>query len=126
MADIKEVSDRTLRAWADCRVISSARYVEEINRRAGGLLLPADIAAHARAMFRDYPDGRVVDGDPVRIPMKTPPLDYALDDDLAIPYLHHDLIVTGDEETQPAPPALMFIAGIVAVLLAVALWMVFR
>lgn len=94
MADIKDLPDGELRALADCRAISSADYVDEMDRRAGRVVIDA------------------------------PPLDYALDDELAIPYLHHDHVVTGDEETQPAPPALMWIAGIVATLVVVALWMV--
>ncbi|GAA2887840.1 hypothetical protein GGQ99_004750 [Aminobacter niigataensis] len=33
LADLSHVSEGQLRAWADLRVISSARYVDEITRR---------------------------------------------------------------------------------------------
>lgn len=54
MTDIKDAPENMLRAWADAGVISSARFVEEMDRRAG------------------------------RITMTAPPLDYALDDELTI------------------------------------------
>ncbi len=94
MADIKDAPENMLRSWADAGVISSARYVEEIDRRAG------------------------------RIAMTAPPLDYALDDELAIPGL--DAFEDPDAETVPAPPALMWITGIIAVLFVIALVMVLR
>ncbi|MER8616018.1 hypothetical protein NKG99_04055 [Mesorhizobium sp. M1409] len=100
MADIKDVTDGMLRAWADCGVISSATYVEEVERRR---------SPHPRLLVND-----------------APPLDYAVDDELAIPYLHHDFpdMDPGPAGPMPPPPAVKWVALIAATLIIIALWMV--
>ncbi|PWJ93580.1 hypothetical protein C8D77_101259 [Mesorhizobium loti] len=102
MTDIKDTPENMLRAWADAGVISSARFVEEMERRNG------------------------------RTTMTAPPLDYALDDELAISFLHHDdfpgldLSDFDDDTIGPLllPPPVKWIALIAATLIIVAVWMV--
>lgn len=100
MASIGEVSDGMLRAWADCGVISSARYVEEVERRRSA-----------------YPRKLVLDA---------PPLDYALDDEIAIPDIDFDLADFADGSIGPMPPplAVKWIALVAAVLIILAIWLV--
>lgn len=101
MADIKDAPENMLRAWADCGIISSARFVEEMDRRAG------------------------------RVTVDAPPLDYTLDDDLAIPFLHHDgfqdldLSDFNDDPIGPVPKVASWIlAAAVTSVVAIALWVV--
>ncbi|MER8387266.1 hypothetical protein NKH14_17415 [Mesorhizobium sp. M1380] len=100
MASIEEVSDGMLRAWADCGVMSSARYVEEMERRRSA-----------------YPRKIVYDA---------PPLDYALDDEIAIPGIDFDLAGFADDSIgpMPSPPAVKWIALVAAALIMLAIWLV--
>ncbi|ESY89059.1 hypothetical protein X739_00775 [Mesorhizobium sp. LNHC220B00] len=110
MADIKEVSDRTLRAWADCRVISSARYVDEMQRRR----------ATRETRILTFPDGGTVElFGPDRVHVDAPPLDYELDEELAVPSL-----AAGDDDEaipNPAPGAWLVFFCASTVIIAVSL-----
>lgn len=93
---LEDISDGVLRAWADCGVISSARYVEEVERRR-----------HTQAQ---------------RIAVEAPPRDYALDDELTIPFVHHDNFLdldVGPLGPMPPPPTVKWVALIAAVFLLV-------
>ncbi|TPL40650.1 hypothetical protein [Mesorhizobium sp. B2-4-6] len=107
MPSIKDAPVGMLRAWADAKVISSARYVEEMERRRG-----------LRAVGEPMP---------IRVRVEAPPLDYALDDELAIPGIDV-LDFAGDHEPSgpvPAPSlAVWVVGGIAAGLIVVALAMV--
>ncbi|MER8762849.1 hypothetical protein [Mesorhizobium sp. M0968] len=98
MASIEDVSDGMLRAWADCGVISSARYVEEVERRR---------SAYPRMVIQD-----------------APPLDCAIDDELVIPDIDFDLSESTDVSIDAAPTAVKWVALIAAALIVVAVWMV--
>ncbi|MBA1141733.1 hypothetical protein [Mesorhizobium neociceri] len=95
MTDIKDTPENMLRAWADAGVISSARFVEEMDRRAG------------------------------RITIVAPPLDYALDDELSIQGVKLTMADFAEDDAAPMPPpAVKWIALIAAVLIIVCLAMV--
>ncbi|TPJ57047.1 hypothetical protein FJ443_30360 [Mesorhizobium sp. B2-6-1] len=105
MASIGNIPKGMLRAWADHGVISSATYVDEMNRRRG-IKQEIDLV---------------------------PPLDYALDDDLAIPFLHHDnsldldLSDFNDDPIGPMPPpprVVWLLAFAATAVVAIALWLV--
>lgn len=98
---LENISDGMLRAWADCGVISSARYVEEVERRR-------------KAQVQ-------------RVAVEAPPLDYALDDELAIPFVHHDNFLdldVGPLGPMPPPPTVKWAALGAAVILLIAVWLV--
>ncbi|TPM19811.1 hypothetical protein [Mesorhizobium sp. B2-3-6] len=103
MASLSEIPEGDLRAMADCRAISSARFVEEMERRA------------------------------CRATVDAPPLDYALDDELAVPFLHHDNFLGLDLSDfnddpigpMPPPPRVVWLVAIAATsVIAIALCMV--
>jgi hypothetical protein len=91
---LEDISDGMLRAWAECGVISSARYVEEVERRRQAQ----------------------------RIAVEAPPRDYALDDELTIPFVHHDNFLdlgVGPLGPMPPPPTVKWVALFAAVILLV-------
>lgn len=93
---IEDAPEGTLRAWADAGVISSARYVEEMERRRGA----------TRQTIK-----------------ATPPLDYALDRELEVPGLAV-LDFTGDDDDgvpNPAPGAWLVSFFVSTVVIAAAL-----
>ncbi|TJV51113.1 MAG: hypothetical protein E5Y01_16120 [Mesorhizobium sp.] len=94
MSKIEDAPEGMLRAWADAGVISSARYVEEVERRRV--------------------DRTIV--------VPTPPLDYALDDELDIPGIEFADFTAGDDEGEPAPRSVYVVIIIAAVLFGIALW----
>ncbi|TIT28991.1 MAG: hypothetical protein E5W76_31140 [Mesorhizobium sp.] len=96
MSKIEDAPEGMLRAWADAGVISSARYVEELERR--------------RTTGRLFVD-------------QVPPLDYALDRELDIPGLElaDFAIDDGDVVPNPAPGAWLVAFFLATVVIAVAL-----
>ncbi|RWH31615.1 hypothetical protein [Mesorhizobium sp.] len=94
MSSIEDAPEGMLRAWADAGVISSARYVEEMERRRA--------------------DRTIV--------LPTPPLDYALEHELDIPDLEFADFAAGDDEGTPAPRSVYTVIIIAAVLFGIALW----
>lgn len=108
MADLKHIPDNQLRAMADCRAISSADYVEEMERRAGGV--PNPYRTFLTQIRRDAPPH------------------YALDDELSLNFEFgdSDLIDLDDNAIgpMPPPPAMKWIALVAAALFIIAVWMV--
>ncbi|TIU02373.1 MAG: hypothetical protein E5W43_01120 [Mesorhizobium sp.] len=95
MSKIEDAPEGMLRAWADAGVISSARYVEEMERRRGA----------ARQTIQP-----------------TPPLDYALDRELDVPGLA--VLDFGDDDDgvpNPAPGAWLVFFFLSTVVIATAL-----
>lgn len=102
MSKIEDAPSGMLRAWADAGVISSARYVEEMERR------------------------RAAAGVTIRQVIEAPPLDYALEQDLDIPDLDRIEAMFDDGVAAPFPfgwlAILMMSTVIVGIALLVGSW----
>lgn len=110
MSSIEDAPDGMLRAWADSGVISSARYVDEMERRRG-----------LRAVGEPMPVRTHID--------PAPPLDYALEQDLAadldIPRLDRiEAMFEDGAPVGPLPPAVRVILAVAAGIVVIAIFMV--
>lgn len=107
MSSIKDAPEGMLRAWADAGVISSARYVDEMERRRG-----------LRAVGEPMP---------ARVAAASP--HYALEQELAayldIPDLDRvEAIFEDGAPVSPLPPAVRVILAIAAAIAIIAIFMV--
>jgi hypothetical protein len=120
MASIEDAPERMLRAWADAGIISSARYVEEMARR------------HPTCETRilAFPNGETMTlFEPDRMHVAAPPLDYAIEHELAadldIPDLDRiEAMFDDDDRPNPAPGA--WIVGFFLATVAIAGVLIWR
>ncbi|TGP28242.1 hypothetical protein EN875_032310 [Mesorhizobium sp. M2D.F.Ca.ET.232.01.1.1] len=117
MRTIETAPEGMLRAWADAGVISSARYVEEMERRRR--------AYETRTLT--LPTGETMELFGQRKSIQAPPLDYALEQELAadldIPDLDRiEALFDDGVPAGPMPLAVRVVLAIAVVMGAVALW----